>query len=297
MTFLDPNVNWEAIAALKDQIVKLYPTMAWMLDVPDLAKIVIDAGINQWDEGRILSALQATEWWKARNEAARAQEGLYRTDPATWEMNKSAIETQIKQFASVNGITLTADEAAYIAFQAYTKGWSSGEWQAQIVNQFMGVGGQGAAPVGSRLNQMAAEYAVPLSDATLRQWEQQILTGMADENTFRAYLQEQAKSLFPGLANAIDRGITVQQYVAPYAEIAVQELGINPADIDWRDPKWSAAIHKIDSSTGAPTSMSLADWTRELRTNSIYGFAETTRAKELASQLGTGLAQMFGRAA
>lgn len=297
MTYLDPNVNWDAVQGLVDQIRKLYPTMAWMLDVPDLAGIIVDAGINQWDAGRIQSALQATAWWQSRNEAARAQEQLYNTDRATWDQNRKAIETQIRQFASVNGITLTDAEALYISADAYGNGLTTQEWQAKVVNQFLGVLGRDAAPVGDRLNQLAADYAVPLSDATLRQWEQNILTGMADENTFRAYLQEQAKSLFPGLANAIDRGITVRQYVAPYAEIAVQELGINPAEIDWRDPKWSVAIHKIDSSSGAPTSMSLADWTRELRTNSIYGFGETTRAKELASQLGTGLAQMFGRAA
>lgn len=297
MTYLDPNVNWDAVQGLVDNIRKLYPTMAWMLDVPELADTVIKAGTENWDEGLLLGALQNTEWWKSRTQAARAQEQLYNTDPASWTQQKNSVKTQILQFAGSNGLTLSDAEAEYIAFEAFTKGWADGEWQAQVVNYTMGQKGQSADPIGMRLEQMAGQYAVPISDGTLRQWEQNVLTGMANENTFMAYLREQAKSLYPGLANALDMGITVSQYVAPYAEVAAQELGINPASIRWSDPKWNTALHKIDPKTGVPVSMSLSEWTRELRTNAIYGFGETTRAKELASELGTGLAQLFGRAA
>jgi hypothetical protein len=147
------------------------------------------------------------------------------------------------------------------------------------------------------MGQMAAKYAVPLSDQIVDKWSQDLATGMVDMNVYESYLREQAKSLFPGLANAIDRGITVDQYVQPYAQIAVQELGVNPAEIDWRDPKWNTAIHRIDPKTGVPTAMSLSDWTKELRTNSVYGFDQTQRAQEQAAALGQALLQRMGRAA
>lgn len=297
MTYLDPNVNWDAVQGLVDNVRSLYPTMSWMLDVPELSGIIIQAGIENWDEGRLVSALQGTSWWQSRNQAQRAQEQLFRTDPATWEQQKGSVKTQILQFAGSNGLSLSDAEADYIAFYAYTNGWSAAEWQANVVNYTMGQKGQSAAGIGAQLKQMAGQYAIPISDGTLKQWEQNILLGTANQSTFMAYVQEQAKSLYPGLANAIDMGITVQQYVAPYAEVASQELGVNANSIVWTDPKWNVALHQIDPKTGAPVSMSLSEWTRELRTNAIYGFAETDRAKELASQLGTGLAELFGRAA
>ena len=299
MAELDPNVDWGYIDNLMNHIRSMYPALAWMLNVPELADLILKAGIENWDEGRILGALQGTQWWKDRNQGARDWEQLVNTDPATANQRRDDLARQIRQFAGQNGLTITNEQAIYIAVESLAKGRTQAEWQQNVLDFTMGAGGgnQGAKTVTMNLRQLAGEYAVPMSDATLRQWEQNILNGTADQNTFRAYLMEQAKSLFPSLANAIDRGITVRQYVAPYQEIAAQELGVNPNDIDWTDPKWSTAIHRIDPKTGQPVSLSLSDWQREIRTNPIYGFDQTTRAKDQAAGLGQAMLERLGFAA
>lgn len=296
MAELDPNVDWGYVANLVNQIRSTYPNMAWMLDVPELADVILKAGIEQWDEGRVVAAAQATQWWKDRNAQGRAFEQLQQTDPGSANQQADALRDEMLRWAGAQGFNLTEAQAQYIARESLVKGRTPQEWQANITNWAFS---QGQSPValGTKLNQLAAEYAVPISGETLKQWERNVLTGKADEATFTAYLQEQAKSLFPSLSNAIDRGITVRQYVAPYQEVAVQELGVNPAEIDWRDPKWSAAIHRIDPRTGDPVAMSLSDWSKELRTNSIYGFDSTQKAQEQASQLSQALLDRFGRAA
>lgn len=297
MADLDPNVDWGYIENLMNNIRKIYPNLAWMLNVPELADIILKAGIENWDDGRVMAALQGTQWWKDRNANARQWEQLVNTDPGSANQQRDDLARQIRMFAGQNGMTISNEQAIYIAVESLAKGRTQGEWQQNVLDFLMGTQGQQSKTAGMNLKALAAEYAVPMSDETLKQWEQNILTGMADENTFRAYLVEQAKSLFPSLANALDRGITVRQYVAPYAEIAVQELGINPNDVDWTDPKWSAAIHRIDPKTGNPLSMSLSDWQKELRTNPIYGFDQTTRAKDQATGLGRALLERLGFAA
>lgn len=297
MADMDPNVDWGYIENLMNQIRRLYPALAWMLNVPELADIILKAGIENWDDGRIMGALQGTQWWKDRNEGARQWEELVNTDPASANQRRDDLARQIKQFAGQNGLQVTNEQAIFIAVESLAKGRTQAEWQQNVLDFTMGTQGQSATAPGMNLKALAAEYAVPLSDVTLKQWEQNILTGMADENTFRAYLVEQAKSLFPSLANALDRGITVRQYVAPYQEIAVQELGVNPADVDWTDPKWSTALHRIDPKTGVAVSMSLSDWQKEIRTNPIYGFDQTVRAKDQATGLGQALMQRLGFAA
>lgn len=297
MAELDPNVDWGYVDNLLNQIRSLYPSLAWMLNVPELADLILKAGREEWDSGRIQAALQNTQWWKDRNQSGRAFEELLNTDPATAEQQVSSLKTQIQQFAGRNGFTISEPEAIYIARESLVKGRTQQEWQTNVLTFLTGQKGQKSGPTTTSLKALAAEYAVPMSDATLQKWANDMLTGMVDENAFRAYLIEQAKSLFPGLANALDRGITVNQYVQPYAQIAAQELEINPNSIDWTDPKWSAAIHKVDPKTGVPTSMSLSDWTRELRSNPVYGFDRTVRAQEQASQLGQALLQRLGRAA
>lgn len=297
MADLDPNVDWGYIDNLMNHIRSIYPSLSWMLNVPELADLILKAGIENWDDGRILAALQATQWWKDRNEGARSWEQLVNTDPASANQRRDDLARQIRQFAGQAGLTITNEQAIYIAVESLAKGRTQAEWQQNVLDFLMGTQGQDAKGGGINLKALAAEYAVPLSDVTLKQWEQNILNGTADQNTFRAYLMEQAKSLFPSLANAIDRGITVRQYVAPYQEIAAQELGVNPNDIDWTDPKWSTAIHRIDPKTGQPVSLSLSDWQREIRTNPIYGFDQTTRAKDQAAGLGQAMLERLGFAA
>lgn len=276
---------------------ELFPGFAWMLDVPDLAGIITQAAAEQWTADRIQGAIQGTQWWKDRNTIARKWSELSQTDPAEAQRQIGLLATQMMQWSSSVGLRMTTDEARYVASLSLSAGQGEAEWKANIYKQYTQVAGQQPTPIRDQLSIKAADYAIPMSSQIMDKWAQDLATGMVDMNTYESYLREQAKSLFPGLSNAIDRGITVSQYVQPYAQIAVQELGVNPQEIDWRDPKWSTAIHRVDPKTGVPTSMSLSDWTKELRTNSVYGYDQTQKAQEEAAMLGNALLQRFGRAA
>ncbi len=276
---------------------ELFPGLAWMLDIPELADLISRAAAEQWTTNRIQGSLQGTEWWRARNSVQRQWEELSQSDPAEARRQQQALAFEMRRWAATVGVSMTSDEALYVAGLSLSRGASQPEWQAGIYTEYVDNRGQRAGTVRDQMGQMAAQYAVPIAGPTMDKWAQDLATGMVDMNAYESYLREQAKSLFPGLANAIDRGITVDQYVQPYAQIAVQELGVNPAEIDWRDPKWNTAIHRVDPKTGVPIAMSLSDWTKELRTNSLYGFDQTQRAQEQATALGQALLQRMGRAA
>lgn len=286
-----------ATAEQMQRVRELFPAYAWMLDVPDLANIISQAADEQWAADRIQGALQGTQWFKDRSAVARQWAELSQSDPAEAKKQQSSLAVQMRQWASSVGLTVSADEAMYIAGLSLSAGQTQAEWQANIYRQYTEVAQQRPTVVVDQLKMKASEYAVPLSDAVMNKWSQDIAIGMVDMNTYESYLREQAKSLFPGLANAIDRGITVSQYVQPYAQVAVQELGINPQEIDWRDPKWGMAIQQTDPKTGTSAAMSLADWTRELRTNDVFGYDKTPKAQEQATMLSQALLKRFGSAA
>lgn len=295
MVELDPNVDWNFISGLIEQIKSLYPSMAWALDVPELADVLIKAGLEQWDQGRVVAAIQNTEWWKQKNAAQREWEQLIHTDPAEAESRVRQLAAGITRWAASVGISLSRDESIYIARFAMAEGKPPEQWQAEIVDRFAPQ--QPKGPVPGDLRTLARQWAVPLSDQTVADWAARIMKGEATQDMFLSYLKEQAKSLFPGLSSAIDRGITPIQYANPYIEIAVQELGINPADFDLMDPRWSRALHNIDPRTGLPVSMSLAEWTKVLRTDPTYGYADTPKARDTATRLGQALLERLGRAA
>ena len=159
---------------------------------------------------------------------------------------------------------------------------------------------QGGGDLGANISlvkQIASSYAVPIDDASAYKWALDIQSGAADQAGVTNWAKEQAKSLFPSLGAALDSGLTVDQYAAPYRSIAAQELNINPDTVQWSDPKWQAALSQIDPKTGVRTSMSLDDWTRKLRSDPVYGFDQTQGAKNQAVDFATKIGQALGRVA
>jgi hypothetical protein len=142
------------------------------------------------------------------------------------------------------------------------------------------------------LKEQAGQYYVPMSDQALQGWTQKIIGGQITADSFSAYLKEQAKSLFPGLANAIDQGITVQHYTDPYRQIAAQTLELNPDSVDFSSPKFSPALYQKDAKTGANTSMTLSDFGTYLR--GLPDYAKTNQANQQVADFGSSLLNTFG---
>lgn len=297
--------------ALIGQIQREYPDIFALINQPGILEAALEIvghempGQTPMTDAQIQARLHNTPFFQQANPDSRQWYILAATDPAAMNQLKAQRAQKISSWLSQAGLQVTADEASFIASQSLARGEDEMTWKANLANSPFyaslvtraqpGQTGQGA--ISDTLQAHAAEYAVPLSGPTIWDWQRQILAGQVDMDTFDSYLREQAKSLFPGLSNAIDRGITVAQYVQPYAQIAAKELNINPSEVDWTDPKWSTAIHQIDPKSGAPVSMSLDQWTSLLRTDSRYGFDQTQGAQDQATQLGQALAQRLGRAA
>lgn len=155
----------------------------------------------------------------------------------------------------------------------------------------------GLGDIEREIRRIAADYLVPVSNRTLIQWLEKIAKGEMKVDDFRGYLIEQAKSLYPTIAGSLDKGITTAQYLAPYAEIAAQELDINPADIDFSQEKWNRPLNQIDPATGERTTTSLADWRVNVRTDPVYGWDSTRAANDQAAGLILNMGKAFGEAA
>lgn len=275
-----------------------YGNVAWAYNVPELKPIFDQAVAERWDEARIVGAISATTWWKTTAASARTWAETKANDPATAQAQLNAGIAKLSDQASTMGLTIDQTKLAALAEQAISLGLDANQVTDLLMAQQSGPIMPGTvSALTDQLKNTAAQYAVPVSDATLNQWANQIATGAATLDGFNSYTQAQAKSMFPGLAAAIDSGITVKQYVEPYVQTAAQELGINPNSISLTDPKWQRAITNVDPKTGQPAAMSLYDWTKTLRTDAMYGWDQTQGAQAAATQLANGLAKTLGYAA
>lgn len=288
-------------------IQKNHPDIWAILDKPGMLPVALDivkaeqAG-QPWADAQITSALQATPYYQTTPGNVRDWDILRATDPATAKARMALTIRTVKDLSAELGVTLSQEggfgsqEFTFIQ-QAVSNNWDANEIRYQMLS-LKDAKHQGGmyASLSAQIRTWANDMGVPLSDQAIADWANKLGEGAIDQAGIQGYLQEQAKSLYPGLASAIDRGITVKQYADPYIQLAAQELNINPAGVSLTDPKWMSALNQVDPKTGARVSLSLDDWLREIRTNPVYGYDGTIQASTRASQLAMQLEQKFGAA-
>lgn len=286
---------WDIIRIIYEQFPELVP----ILQKPGVFQVLVDSINNNWSDDRRNAALAQTDYYKNNDAAHRYWDVFSSTDPASAKTRGEAGARLVTDTASALGVTLTPDQSWNLSVETTINGWDASRVRYEILAAADPTSAKGGdlASTANSIKSLASDYAVPLSDTAVMQWAKQMEEGAIDINTVKGYLIEQAKSLFPGLASALDRGVTVKQYADPYIQAAVQELGINPDSVDLTDPKWMSALNQIDPKTGARVSLSLDDWTRKLRTDPTYGYDTTNNARASATQLTSALEAKFGAAA
>lgn len=288
---------------IRDYVATKYGYAASYLNDPELGPILLNAAKNVWGEDELKGALFKTQWWQHTTASQREFDKGMALDPASTNQQVTDRANQLATQATQLGITIDPTRINQIAKDSLRNGWTPQQIQQGLGHEFVykpAQAGQSqqtgmALTTEQQIKDIAGQYLVPMSDQTLAQWERNILSGDVTIDQFSGFAREQAKSLFPGLASAIDKGVTVAQYTAPYREIAAKELEKAPDSIDFMDPKFMRGISQIDPKTGDRTAMNLADWTNYLR--STPEWRNTNRANEMASGLTQSLLQTFGAVA
>jgi hypothetical protein len=145
----------------------------------------------------------------------------------------------------------------------------------------------------AEMKQLAHDYAVPMSDGTLKEVAQDMTPEKA--RAFEEYLKTTAQGLYPTLAPQIKAGIKTAYLLDPYRQAAKQMVGEN------YEPNFVANSHDSaaltggsDPATGRPAPMSLDQWKGHIRTNPAFGWQNTPDAQNHVSNLLQGLAQEMG---
>ena len=294
-TFDTPQASQGSIDA---QIASDFGYMSAFLNDKELGPILKKASAEGWDNARLQGAIYKTRWYKTHADVTRAWDAKTKTDPASVKNEIAAQIAQLSQQLRATGLTIDPKRLSKLAVDSLRFGWN----QAQVTAALGAEGKFDTSKPGAAkttldsLRANAKQYMVPVSDAALNKWVKDVQLGNLTEQDFTTYLREQAKSLFPGLAAAIDRGVTVEQYADPYRQQAASILEVDPQAIDFMgDPKYSKALFQKDPKTGDNTSMSLADWGSYLRGLPEYG--KTRQANQQAAAFGNALATTFGKVA
>ncbi len=264
---------------------------------PELKKLLAKATAAQMPEEDFLAALRNTTWYRKTSEAQRKWQTLKATQPGEVRTQIADRTRDVVQLYRQMGVPIPPKRVRQIAEDSLRFGWDDDALRRAVADEFrFDVGTSYGGVAGRTLDEfreMSRQWLVPMSDATQERWVEHVLAGEADPEDFENHLRTQAKSLFPELAPAIDKGVSVEQYLDPMREVAAQQLEINPAEIDWFDPKWSGLVFATDE-TGTRRPRSLAEVQKTVRTDATFGYDKTTRARSDAAKLGSSIAALFG---
>ena len=267
-------------------------------DIPEVKRLIDAATKGGWTTDKFEARLRGTDWFRKHTESQKAFQVLEAEQPKEAANQIAKAKMDIQNLQRQMGVPVTPERLDKLARRSVVMSWSPQQLKNALTAEldfnpehtYGGVVGQTV----NQFRQMASSYLTPISNKTTEKWVDNVLRGEATPADFESYLKAQAKSLFPELADAIDRGVTVDQYLDPYREMAAKELEINPDDVDWMSPKWSQAVFQTDAK-GGRRPMGLADWQRTIRTDPKYGFDHTVTGRDTAAQFASSLLTEFGK--
>lgn len=310
-----------AISQAYLQAIAQYPQYAWMLNDPTLMvknpqtgqmqNILQVAAQNNWDQATLDAALTSTKWFQQNSDTMRNYQQLQNQDPAQYHQDVAGQAAIIALTAQQWGVNLTPQQVGAMAGQALSLGWNQQQINqaiashAQFTQGLQSAGaasytGAGTVPNGGgqlggimdQYMQIAKQNLIPLSPQSAYQWAVNTLAGSTNQASYNAYIQAQAKSLFPQFSNQIDQGISVGTLAQPYQQAAASVLGMDPNQINMTDPKFLVGLTG-NGATGHKA-MSLDQWNTYLMANPAFGFANTTNGKAQASNLANFIGTAMG---
>lgn len=271
-----------------------YGYLAAYLDDPEIGPILRQAAEQNWSPQKLQGALYPTQWWQNTQSSARTWDAAYAQDPATVDAQIQQQMADLKAQAAKLGFVIDVGHLHDLARDSLRLGWDQTQIANAIGAESFRNGKLSTSTTMQGVRQAVSDYGIPMSDATMNDWGAKIAQGEVTTEDLRQQLVNMAKGLFPGVADQLDKGLTVRQLADPYIQLAAQTLEIGPDTIDFKDPKWSAALNGVDSK-GVRRSLTLGEWSDKIKADASYGWSKTKGAQAQAFDLSDTLGKAFGK--
>lgn len=290
-----PPVDWEQAA--KELYGGYYAIIESVPELQDLLRKAI--GPPAMSDTQFEYALRQTNWWKQNSATTREWDLGSQVDPASAEQKIVNRVSQLQNIAlSEYGVQIDEAKLRKLSTDSLRYGWTEQTLMNAIgfeaTRSSMGMSQLSSGFIGQNIRETANAYGLKLSDESVNRWATSIATGQETKQRFQQYALNTAKGLFPAIASQLDSGLTFQQVVDPFRNVASQILEISPQSIDFTDPKWARAISTVEQN-GQQRMMSFSEWGDYLRTERSFGYEYTSDAQQKAYKVANDLANLFGR--
>lgn len=289
--------NTESLASNAD-VLAVYPQFAAYLNHPELGPIIRQAARDGNGAAELEGKLHQTKWWKSTWPAMRSWQFLTQEDPRSAEKEREQAKFEIGQLYHRLGIMHSGADLTYMAEHFLMNG--KDEWfLLQSIGRMLKKEPQRLKQSGElqknimTVKDIGAQYAVDLDDLTAQTWAIDMFTGHANSDRFTAYAAGEARKRFAPIAEYLDQGMTVRDFLAPAINTVARELELEPNAINLLDPRWSQMLQVKEQGIGTERMMTAEEARVFARTQNEY--QHTGNAKDQAAELGQTLLEKMGR--
>lgn len=260
----------------------------------ELYRLFQNAVKGTWDADRITAAVRNTTWYRTNSESRRNAEALRASDPASYRAQVRATRTRVEMMATEYGARLSTNTLNTLTNNALVGGWDDNQLRQTLGRYIRYTDGRLLGQAGAmeaEWRQYAAQMGVGITDKQVQNWARGATTGTISPQDVLSRIKETAKSKYPGLAQRIDAGETMETISTAYVQSMAEVLERNPETIKFKDSKSiQQALQHRDKETGEPMSL----WEFENRLRRTTEWKGTQNAQDTLMEAGRAVLKDFG---
>jgi len=266
---------------------------------PEVAALITRASTENWGPEKFDYELEQTEWWRTTSLAIREFDIEMGRDPATVQARIDALAASLQQTALDLNIRLTGETLNRLSTDAIRQGWTEQQVTNALGTEAIKAGATGITGLrygfyGNKINEIAGNYGVSISDTEFNELVNKFAVGQENEQSLTSSFQTRATALFPAISERLMAGETFRNIVEPYRSRASAILGRDFAATDFMDNDSFAQAVTYMGDDGKQRPMTYTEWGQYLRSNREFGYEFTDEAQSRAYQIANSIADIFG---
>lgn len=258
----------------------------------DAYKTMITSPMGSNTNTMAASYISQLALWHAQGGSA-ASRGSGSSGPSKAQIAAS-IEAEIRDIAGVLGIP--ARDWNSLAWEAANNNWNAAmirDRLAEMLDISM-VNTQGIVQqTKAKATEMARQYYVNVTDQEALDWAKRIASEELDESQMAVSIRDRAKAQYYWLSEAIDSGVTLEQYFQSHKALVAQLMETNAESIDFmNNEKYNKILNYQDPETKTTRSMNLFETAKYIR--SMDDWKRTSNAAATASDAAVAISRVMG---
>lgn len=262
--------------------------------------VIVEQGIT--DPRRVLGILQNTAWWKVTDAQMRQYDvsTANMSEPEKLEYLEPVLQL-LEEEAQFLGVQLDASRARRLAENItrmgeqqdpeYIRGTLLAELEYDNTKQSLSEFGAAR----DQIKALSRSYFVPIDDAAAGVFAEDVYVGRKTTEQVEQYFREQASNRFPTLENAINAGVTPEQYFSPYKYEIERMLDRPNVDLYEEFADVIDFIPDTGVGAGTPRPMTLGEVRKYVR--GLDEWQQSSQGKDSARSLAFAIGREFGEVA